>query len=156
MRFNYTNALSELTEWAKNEGFSKISLDSEGISEIDWKKTLDYQPKHIKIQGKQPIEYKVYLMLHELGHHQLRKNKDKFEKVLPVTAYAEHIDFIKKVGKFKRRVTYTVSCVEEEFKAWEEGFKLAERFGIKINPTKWDELKASCLISYIRYYGAKK
>lgn len=156
MRHSYARDLKTITEWAKNEGFEKISFNYKGISQIGWKNNSLNEPNAIKIESKYPIEIKVYLLLHELGHHQLRKDWDKFEKTLPITAYAEHIHFIKSVDKFKRRVTYTVSCVEEEFKAWEEGMKLGKKLGVKINEDKWNELKSSCLISYIRYYGTKK
>ena len=132
------------------------AADHHDISYIDWKlKTLN-EPSVIRIEGKYPVEIKVYLLLHELGHHQLRKDWSKFKKTLPVAAHAEHIHFVKKVGKYKRRVTYTVSCMEEEFKAWDEGFKLAMKLGIKINDTKWNALKSKCLISYMRYYATKK
>ena len=63
---------------------------------------------------------------------------------------------MRNVGKYKRRVTYSVSCMEEEFKAWDEGLKLAEKLDIKINIKKWNEFKSKCLIGYIRYYGTKK
>lgn len=138
------------------EGYDDITFDHHDISYIDWEKDTLNSPKKIRIQGKFPIEIKVYVLLHELGHHQLRKNWDKFEKTLPVTAHAEHIHFVSNEGKYKRRVTYTVSCMEEEFKAWEEGFKLGEKLGIKINMNKWNTFKSRCLISYMRYYSAKK
>ena len=154
-RYSYTKALVTLTEWAKRQGYTDISVDYHDISQIDWVNTMN-TPKSIKIEGKYPIEIKVYLFLHELGHHQLRKNWAKFKKTLPVAAHAEHLHFYRNVGKYKRRVTYSVSCMEEEFKAWDEGQKLAAKLGIKIYMPKWSALKAKCLISYMRYYGAKK
>lgn len=155
-RYNYTQALERLTQWAYRQGYEEVSFDHHDISYIDWKlKTLN-EPSVIRIEGKYPVEIKVYLLLHELGHHQLRKDWAKFKKTLPVAAHAEHIHFVKKVGKYKRRVTYTVSCMEEEFKAWDEGYKLAMKLGLKINDKKWNELKSKCLISYMRYYASKK
>lgn len=154
-RYSYTGALSKLTEWAIKQGYSDITLDHHDTSQIDWhRKTLNI-PKDIKIEGKYPIELKCYLFLHELGHHQLRKDWSKFKKTLPASAHAEHFHFYRKVGKFKRRVTYTVSCMEEEFKAWDEGLKLAEKLGIRVNIEKWTMLKTKCLISYMRYYSTK-
>lgn len=155
-RYSYTKALAILTEWAIKQGYTDITLDHDDTSQIDWERDTLNIPKDIKIEGKQSIEHKVYLFLHELGHHQLRKDWNKFKKTLPTLAHAEHLHFYRKVGKYKRRVTYTVSCMEEEFKAWDEGQKLAEKLGIRINMAKWSPLKAKCLISYMRYYGAKK
>jgi len=159
-RYNYTNALERLTSWAYKQGYEEITFDHHNISYIDWQRhavsKMPNTPKVIRIEGRYPIEEKVYFLLHELGHHQLRKDWNKFKKTLPVAAHADHIHFIRKVGKYKRRVTYTVSCMEEEFKAWEEGHKLADRLGIKINEQKWNALKSKCLISYMRYYATKK
>jgi hypothetical protein len=45
--------------------------------------------------------------------------------------------------------------MEEEYKAWEEGLKLADNLGIKINPEKWLDIKTKCLIQYIRYFANK-
>lgn len=155
-RYSYTQALAILIDWAKKQGYTDISLDHHASSQIDWQKDTLNIPKDIKIEGKYPIELKVYFLLHELGHHQLRKDWNKFKKTLPSSAHAEHLDFYRNVGKYKRRVTYTVSCMEEEFKAWDEGLKLAEKLGIRINMEKWLPLKAKCLIGYMRYYSAKK
>lgn len=155
-RYSYTKALELLTEWANNEGYDDITFDHNDISYIDWvKKSLNI-PKKIRIEGKYPVEIKVYILLHELGHHQLRKNWDSFTKKLPITAHAEHVHFFKNDTKYKRRVMYTVSCMEEEFKAWEEGYKLGEELGIRINLDKWNTFKSKCLISYMRYYGSKR
>lgn len=153
MRYSYIKALNTLTDWATKEGYDDISFDHDDISFIDWERDSLNYPKKIKIEGKYPTEIQVYLLLHELGHHQLRKSWDKFEKVLPITAYAE---LYHNEVKYKRRVPYIVSCLEEEFKAWEEGLKLGLKLGIKINMEKWTKFKSKCLISYIRHYGTKK
>ena len=155
-RYSYTKALSTITEWAIKEGYSDITFDHNDTSLIDWEKGTLNVPKKIRIQGKYPIEIKVYVLLHELGHHQLRKDWGRFTKTLPILAHAEQIHFTSKEGKYKRRVTYTVSCMEEEFKAWEEGLKLGVKLGIKIHPQTWNDFKSKCLISYMRYYGSLK
>lgn len=156
-RYNYTQALLGLTEWAYGQGFKEVIFDHAGVSEMTFDHRVgEYESKKIKIEGKYTKELQVYLLLHELGHHQLRKSWVKFEKELPIMAYAEHIHLLKKNGKYKRRVTYNVSCMEEEFKAWDEGLKLAEKLGIKVNVVKWNELRSKCLISYMRYYSVKK
>jgi hypothetical protein len=155
-RYNYTNALGTLKGWAIKEGYKDIFLDYHDTSQIFWQDDTYNIPKEIRIEGKWPIETKVYIFLHELGHHQLRKDWTKFKKTLPALAHAEHLHFARNDGKYKRRVVYTVSCMEEEFKAWDEGLKLAEKLGIRVNVEKWTALKAKCLISYMRYYSGKK
>jgi hypothetical protein len=155
-RYNYTKALDKLTQWAYKEGYKTVTFDHNDISYIDWQTRTLNTPYEIRIQGKYPIEIKVYILLHELGHHILRKDWDEFTRVLPISAYAEHVHFFLNDGKYKRRVQYKVSCMEEEFKAWDEGYKLAGSLEIRINEKKWHDLKSKCLMGYMRYYSTKK
>jgi hypothetical protein len=46
--------------------------------------------------------------------------------------------------------------IEEEYKAWDEGYKLGLSLEIRINKDNWNWIKTKCLMSYIRYYGKKK
>jgi hypothetical protein len=155
-RFNYTRALNRLVEWANNEGIKNIILDHNDISYIDFeRKSLNY-PKVIKIEGKYTKEIQVYLMLHELGHYQIRKDWEKFAKILPISYEAENTKFFDKDNRLLRRTTYIVSIIEEEYLAWEEGKKLGMIMDIKINDKNWYDLRSKSLMSYIRFYGKKK
>jgi hypothetical protein len=152
-RYNYTKALDRLTTWANKEGYEVI-LDHDSISEITWvNRTLNW-PNKIYIQ-KNPVETMVYLLLHELGHHVLRKDWTRFKELLPISAEAEDKHFNEGDDKYKRRVVYQVSCLEEEFKAWDEGYRLGRRMGIRINDDKWHNLRGGCLLSYMRFYANK-
>jgi hypothetical protein len=154
-RYNYTQALGKLIQWAHKEGY-EITLDHNDISYINWLPSTLNKPFSIRIEGKYPIEIKFYILLHELGHHILRKDWDEFTRVLPISAYAEHVHFFLNDSKYKRRIQYNVSCMEEEFKAWAEGYKLGVALGLRINDKKWHDLKSKCLIAYMRYYSTKK
>lgn len=155
-RYSYKNALNILWDWSVKEGFVDINLTYSGTSQIDWMKDTLNTPKDIKIQVAS-YEEQTYVFLHELGHHQLRKNWTKFHRELPTMAIAEEHLHYTSDRKLIRRQSYMVAHLEEEYKAWEEGFKLAEKLEIKINPAKWDVLKSKCLMSYIRYFaGVKK
>lgn len=157
MRFSYKKALDTLTSWARKEGYEDISFDHD-TSYIDWSKNSDSinVPKVIKIEGGHTYEIKTYLFLHELGHHQLRKDWDKFNNMLPMAAYAEIKRHKQKDRKYTRRVSYSVSCLEEEFKAWEEGYKLGVKLGIKIDLKRWAAFKTKCIMTYVRHYGTAK
>lgn len=154
-KYSYKNALIILKEWALNEGFINISFDYDDISQIDWIKSTLNTPNSIKIEANLSYELQTYIFLHELGHHELRKDWDKFHKILPTSAKAEEHLHSTKDRKLIRRISYIVSHMEEEYKAWEEGLKLGENLGIKINPEKWLEIKTKCLIQYIRYFANK-
>ena len=154
MRYSYITALDTLTKWAIKEGYKNISLDHYDVSYIDWEKKSLNEPKVIKIEGSYDYEHQTYLMLHELGHHVIRKDWDKFKQKLPAAATAEEKDTKKKENKHKRRTSYIVSALHEEFSAWDEGIKLAKKLNIKVNLNKWNRFKTKCLMGYIRYYGS--
>jgi hypothetical protein len=61
-----------------------------------------------------------------------------------------------KVNNYSRTQSYCIDVIEEEFKAWEYGLKLAKKLDIKINMTRWVKFKGECLMSYIKHYGKPK
>lgn len=155
-RYSYKKALGILNDYAVSEGYANIKFNHNGTSTITWVRNTLNEPKSIYIEGKYGLEIKTYLMLHELGHHQIRKDWRKFKKKLPVVAHAEQVHLELKDKRYKRRNSYIVSSLEEEFLAWDEGFKLGEKLGIRINMDKWIEFKSKCLKSYINYYANLK
>lgn len=156
MRFSYKRALDDLTEYAIKEGYSEVVTDHNDISALYWDTNTLNEPIGIYIEGKHTWEIKVYLMLHELGHHELRKNWKKFEKRFPVIAKAEKAYYLNGVKRYMRRTDYIVGCLEEEYAAWDEALKLGNKFEIKINMTKWGAFKSKCLKGYINYYATLK
>ena len=154
-RYSYKHALDVLWDWSIDEGFNNIDLSYSGTSHIDWERHTLNKPKTIKIE-KAGYEEQTYIFLHELGHHQLRKNWAKFQKELPIMAIAEEHLYMTRERKLLRRKDYSVSHLEEEYKAWEEGYNLGIKLGIKINPKKWAALKSKCLMSYIKFFAGVK
>ena len=144
----YKKALTVLVQHANKLGFV-VDLYSDDVSMVTWEK-LNY-PCEIKIEKRLPVEEKVYVLLHELGHHELRKDWSEYKRVMPIAAYAESV----KPKKYRRRIGYYVSCVDEEFKAWDAGLLLAGELGIRIRKGVWNRLKSKCLMSYIRHFGKK-
>jgi hypothetical protein len=149
MAYNRKKELQKLIEYAENQGF-KINLDFEGISFVTWDGLNT--PKSISLDRKQSVENRIYIFLHELGHHELRKEWDDFKKKFPLIAEAEET---RKYNKLKRRIGYYVSSLKEEYLSWDYGYALGKSLGIKINENKWLALKNKCLMGYIRFFGEK-
>ena len=84
-----TQSLKKLVKWAKSEGFKKVNTNSKGVSVIKWIPNTLNLPYEINIEGRHSVEMKVYYLLHELGHHQIRKDWLEFEKRFPLVAKAE-------------------------------------------------------------------
>lgn len=152
-RYSYKGGLECLVEYAKGEGFKTVKLDHDKTSYVNWKRESLNDPSVIRIEGKYSAEVKVYLFLHELGHHELRKDWDSFRVEFPVLSKADEMLLFKRERKLRSGLVYDISCMEEEFRAWEEGYKLGKLLGIKINEKKWFELRSRCLLSYMKFYS---
>lgn len=153
MRYSYKGALAELVSYASSLGYVVDTASDKGYSYIDWVRESLNEPKVISIQGNLSYEVRVYIMLHELGHHEIRKNWSKFGNLFPIMAHAEQRKHVSNTRKFMRRDSYIVSSLQEEFMAWDEGLKLGLKLGIHLNMSKWVSFKSKCLKSYIRYYA---
>jgi hypothetical protein len=151
-RFSYKKAVERLTTYAYNEGFKDVIFKGSS-SYVTYNDGMYYEPLKLVIEECGTYEEVVYYMLHELGHHELRKDWGKFMSRFPVIAYAEHLRKVKKSRRYLRRNNYLVGTLEEEYKAWDEGLRLAERFGIRVNMKKWSIIKSKCLKAYIVYYA---
>jgi len=154
MRYSYKQARETLAQYAYSEGFIEVLFDYDGVSTL-FNNHLDpiYVPRRIKIEGKYDYEHQTYLMLHELGHHELRKDWEAFKAEFPITAKAEEFKSRGYERKFRRRKSYFVASFEEEYRAWDEGKKLAEEFEIPIHFERWNRLRTDCLFNYMKYYS---
>jgi hypothetical protein len=151
----YISAFKKLKDWALKEGFKSVSIGHNNISYVSWEKDSLNTPCKIKIQSGYDSEHRVYLLLHELGHHQLRKDWDWFTENFPVLARAEVHHHKKKGNNLKRRKDYQMYSLEEEFRAWDEGFNLAYAMDIPIDLVKWNALRTKCLMGYFNNYCSK-
>jgi len=147
MSCKFQKSIKVLIQYAEEQGF-KVIMNYDNTSQVDWIELN--KPNTIKIEDK-AFDFQVYEFLRELGHHELRKDWSEYKKVLPTVAYAESV----KPNKYRRRIGYYVSSIEEEYKAWERGLELAKLLGIKINKKRWNVLKNRCLMTYIRHFGKK-
>lgn len=112
-RYNYTKAFNKLVEFANLFGY-QVYIDSDDNYIL-----LDMQEIHLSTNS---IEYKVYYLLHELGHLLIDINKN-------------HDDDIE----------YDIEVI-----AWLRGIDIANQLCIKLNIDKFNELKQKCLDTYKR------
>ncbi len=154
MRYSYKKALDILADYALSEGFLEVTFDHPSVSTL-YPNHLSptYEPRRIKIEGKYNYELQTYLLLHELGHHEIRKDWDTFAETFPIAARAEARWEKGYSRNLRRRKDYFVTSFEEEYKAWDEGLKLAQAYDIPINEKRWHKLRTDCLFSYMKYYS---
>ena len=152
-RYSYKKALDRLKEYAYGEGYMLVTYNNIGVSKIRWSRGTLNEPKSICIEGRYGLEIRTYLMLHELGHHEIRKDWEAFASRFPASANAERVYLEHNDRKYMRRDSYIVASLEEEFMAWEEGLKLGLRLGIEVNMDKFIDFKSRCLKAYINYFA---
>jgi len=150
----YREYLDILKKEAIKEGFA-VRLSVDEVSYISWQEGSLNIPKEIGIEKILDTESKVYFFLHEMGHHNLRKDWNSFTETFPTLSYAEEQDILFRVTKYLRRISYKVSLLNEEYKAWDEGFLLAGKLGIEVNMEKWVKIRDKSLMAYIKYYSNK-
>ena len=148
MFHDYKKHLQTLIQYVGAQGF-KVNLDFEDISNIIWDDLN--RPDSINIESGHTDEEMVYIMLHEIGHNELRKSWKRYQKTFPIVSHAESVP----EKKYRRRIGYYVSCLEEEFVAWNKGLVIAKKLDIPIREDEWVKLKNKCLMGYIRYFGKK-
>ena len=102
-----------------------------------------YEPDEnvIYLNSQRTKENQVYLLLHELGHHQVLQDRILSEKFEPILSGP------------KWNLSHQVLQLEEEVMAWYFGEKTARILDITLGK-KYQLLKSKCLKSYIRHLRA--
>jgi Zn-dependent peptidase ImmA (M78 family) len=119
---------------------------SEGVKEIVYKSgtddEYDSENKQIVINRRRTDEHKLYILLHEYGHHHLMQNKNLANKFKAISnRYARNM------------LTEQILAIEEEVLAWHYGEEAAKALGIPLDQTKFQLLKSRCLRTHIRSYS---
>lgn len=144
---------NKLHKYARKLGFKVVSGPE---SMVDWKPGYPAnKPAKIIIQEGLSDLHRLYDLLHELGHHELRKDWDTYELEYPATAKAEFEWILNGCNKYKRRVAYLVERIREESDAWNLGLAVARRKGVKVNVSDYRIYSAKWLAQYTRLYGGR-
>jgi hypothetical protein len=146
---------------AKGKKTSKARLTNDLVAitslEIltDWCSARDISIKHAKFSGAQyspddkmitlssalAPERCVHMLLHEIGHILIGAS-DKHERYN--MGWAQALDPIA-----KRTIHHRLDILEEEFEAWNRGYKLSTKLKLSIDKKSFDRTRISCLRSYV-------
>lgn len=142
--------IKSLSKLTSSEITSNIEVLTEFCSRHSWevvysdKKEDYYHNNVIHLYRVRREEILYYMLLHEIGHAWLLEcdftYKDRYpELVRNPLRYAT--------------VTYKIAKVQEEIEAWDVGNKLAQSLGLRINPSKFEKIRAECLSGYMNWAG---
>jgi hypothetical protein len=124
----------KITKWVESQGFTVR------FSKCD---EVNYTDREITLYHSQNKEKMIYSFLHECGHI-IVSNKKYYKKNFKILHKA-HID-----GRHAKSNLFKYKQLREEIQAWESGFKLSEKLGIKINKEDYDKYASKCFNTYIK------
>lgn len=105
----------------------------------DCNSEIDFNTKQITIHSRHTPERQFYILLHEIGHALVRDSATGklFEHAWDdFTLYSN---------------TCKMAVIEEEFKAWESGYNMAKRLGLKINLRNFQVLRSGKLRTHMEW-----
>lgn len=97
----------------------------------------------ISINNSQNYKNRTYTLLHEIGHIEIYKNRNEWQKSFSIFS-SDCTD-----GRVKRSKKYQVSLIAEEIDAWRIGMSIAEEVGIFIDKEEYINMMNSCVFTYI-------
>lgn len=120
--------MRRLLEWCRKRGIEVINGP---YASYNW----DGKRKWIQLPPARP-ETRLFLLLHECGHHLLRKSGEE-----------------RGVDWAARNLETKIAYVNNEIAAWQRGLRLAHRLGIRINKKRWSCVRKRNLATYLRWAG---
>ena len=101
----------------------------------------------IQVCTKPKFEIQLYSLLHECGHYLIDESASRN----PKTYVRKHRNGYLSKNKNENSLEYKVSILGEEYEAWNRGYSLAQRLGIKINDISFEKDKNKALRTYIKW-----
>lgn len=139
----WPSRLKKVINFALNKGYKiEFSKTNKKISQPLSYNQVNLQKKIIKIYNGHSDEYKIYLILHELGHGLLNEDYKNFSNF---SGYGQ-------INFSSNTVAHKISIIEEELEAWKIGQNVAKELKIKINRKKFEKLKTQCVATYAKSF----
>ena len=107
---------------------------------------MDKDEKVISVNARQKKEIQLYDLLHEIGHLLIHGNARDYKHYHPVQFESDKKHKNKNLPRSKR---YKLDVVEEEFKAWARGKKLAERLGVFVDEQIYIKNRCAKVFTYV-------
>jgi len=105
---------------------------------------VNRDPNVVTITSTLSRKPKIYSLLHECGHVILYNSSDYLKKYKSVDI-GDNQD-----QRHAKSLIFRYKKLAEEMEAWNEGYKLAQKLGIKISKVAYDTYAAPWIHSYIR------
>lgn len=138
--------LDKLIKLCKEKFSYNVIIEKNLINEVS------FDNKTINLNSNQTDEFKVYTLLHEIGHIILTNrpsySKKYNMKLIRELSEKQSTQLHKKSSK---KLSYRVSVLHEELDAWYEGLNFCKKIKMTINEKKFRDLMSLCIRGYARY-----
>lgn len=105
-----------------------------------------FESKAIQVCTKPKFEIQLYSLLHECGHYLIDESANKNPKTYHEKFRNGYLNPIN-----EKSDAHKVSVLAEEYEAWNRGYSLANRIGIKLNEINFEKDKIKALKTYIKW-----
>ena len=135
--------MNVLKQWLLGKGF-------ETIEAIDVTNCVVFgRTKTVFINNNSTRENRLISLLHEAGHVDIHmKRKRNRNRTISGISLNEQV---KEIGRFtqksKRRL---IAVLTEEIDAWDKGWKIGRKLGIKISKRRYEIIRIRALMTYTR------
>ena len=102
---------------------------------------VDVEAKTISINSCNTPETQLYRLLHEIGHILVSQEKDYYER------FPKNYDSEKNLKLLRNRI----KVLSEEVNAWDQAYQFTKQHNIKINIRNFDNCKAKCLKTFVKW-----
>ena len=157
MDFKFTpefqKQIKEFSRLSSSEVASNIAILTDFCARHSWeivyshKKVDIYHNNTITLYHARKPEILYYILLHEIGHAWLLE--------CDFTYRDRYQELVRNPPRYAT-VTYKIAKVQEEIEAWDVGKKLAQSLGLRIDPSKFEKIRAECLSDYMNWAGKRK
>lgn len=127
--------LEKIKSWVESKGYS-VRFGSYDCVDYDQKEVILYNNLHNR-------KHLIYSALHECGHVVIG-NSDNYYRDYKSIVKADSVD-----GRHYRSNLYKYKKLKEEIDAWEQGYILGKKLGIRINKDDYDKYAAKNFCTYV-------
>ncbi len=127
-------SLQKIEKWINKQGYT-----------LHWGREdcVLWDEKIVSITSTLSRKYKLYSLLHEVGHVILY-SKDYMKNYKSVNT-GENIDH-----RHAQSLVFRVKKIDEEMSAWKRGYSLSKKLGIRISRKAYDKYAAKFIFTYIK------
>lgn len=141
--------LKKLLKWCRDNDITvDFSSKTKNLGATCLVPNEDGKSWTIKISSRFSTSTKINTILHEIGHIMIEKEPD-YPKQFKYSCFEAST-------RSKKLRAHRIDVIAEECFAWNSGWKMAKKIGLKLDAMKWRANRDDCLWSYVKWANSKE